>query len=199
MPRTREQNKLIKQTKEEKILSSSLGCFLKFTYNEVTIDIICDKAKISHGLFYHYFINKEDVYLSLLKKKINPLIKKEFSNIDLTHQKAKYSLLDLLDKTIEIIKRDDNDFYPFYLYLNMDVEKESLPKEAFKTTTSFYNTLIKLIKRSEAEGDIKTKDNKSIAYSICFFLISLCLNRYHLKNKKYLDVDMRSIVEIFLK
>lgn len=81
----------------------------------------------------------------------------------------------------------------------MDVEKESLPKEAFKTTTSFYNTLIKLIKRSEAEGDIKTKDNKSIAYSICFFLISLCLNRYHLKNKKYLDVDMRSIVEIFLK
>lgn len=199
MPRTREQNKLIKEKRLDLILTAALKCFLRFSYNETNIDNICEEAKISHGLFYHYFKNKEEVYKTLIKVKVIPLMDEIYSSINLNGQKAKYSLIDLLDTLVETIKKDDDIFFSFFLFINMNIEKKTLPKECIKMVKTLYVVIYDLIKKGVEEGDFYINDEKSSTYTILFFILSVCLNRYHLNNKKYLAINSKSIVEIFLK
>lgn len=65
MPRTREQNKLILDQRKQEIISCSIAMFKDRDGKDVSIDDICKKLGISHGLFYHYFKNKKDLLLTI--------------------------------------------------------------------------------------------------------------------------------------
>jgi AcrR family transcriptional regulator len=67
MPRTREQNKLILDQRKQEIISCSITMFKDRDGKDVSIDDICKKLGISHGLFYHYFKNKKDLLLTIGK------------------------------------------------------------------------------------------------------------------------------------
>lgn len=67
MPRTREQNKLILDQRKQEIISCSITMFKHRDGKDVSIDDICKKLGISHGLFYHYFKNKKDLLLTIGK------------------------------------------------------------------------------------------------------------------------------------
>jgi AcrR family transcriptional regulator len=67
MPRTREQNKLILDQRKQEIISCSITMFKDRDGKDLSIDDICKKLGISHGLFYHYFKNKKDLLLTVGK------------------------------------------------------------------------------------------------------------------------------------
>ena len=68
MPRTPEQNNLIKGKRKNRLLEVALLVFAKQGYDGVAIDDITAKAKCSHGLFYHYFNTKEEVFAAVANK-----------------------------------------------------------------------------------------------------------------------------------
>ena len=68
MPRTKEQFQKMRDARKERILLESAKAFAIEGYDSVTVDKIVEKAKCSHGLFYHYFKNKEDIYRALLAR-----------------------------------------------------------------------------------------------------------------------------------
>ena len=68
MPRTKEQFQKMRDARKERILLESAKAFAIEGYDSVTVDKIVEKAKCSHGLFYHYFKNKEDIYKALLAR-----------------------------------------------------------------------------------------------------------------------------------
>ena len=72
MPRTPSQNKAIKDARREQLLTIAQRFFAASTYSEVSIDKLTKAAECSHGLFYHYFPNKEAVFSALVKEKILP-------------------------------------------------------------------------------------------------------------------------------
>ena len=49
----------MKDERKLSILESALPLFAIYGKNDVSIDMICNKAKCSHGLVYHYFKNVE--------------------------------------------------------------------------------------------------------------------------------------------
>lgn len=53
------------QAKKETILKDALIVFCNKGLKDATIDDICEKANLSHGLFYHYYKNKEELYTGL--------------------------------------------------------------------------------------------------------------------------------------
>lgn len=61
MPRTNKQNEKIKDRRRSQILKAALALFCEKGYDNVSIDDICKKCRISHGLFYHYFDTKEAI------------------------------------------------------------------------------------------------------------------------------------------
>ena len=69
MPRSPEQCAVIRDRRRNKILEKSLHLFALKGFDEVSVDDIMSATNCSHGLFYHYFSGKEDIYNALMKEK----------------------------------------------------------------------------------------------------------------------------------
>lgn len=67
-PRNEEQNAAIKDERREQILSAALRVFAKRGFAATKISDIVARTDMSHGLVYHYFKSKEEVFYELLKR-----------------------------------------------------------------------------------------------------------------------------------
>jgi len=67
-----------KTNKEKLILDTAIKLFSTKGYHEIKIDDVANGAKISKGLTYFYFKNKEDLYMAVTKKAFEELIKDVF-------------------------------------------------------------------------------------------------------------------------
>ena len=53
-------------------MTVALRLFANANYGDISVDQIAKAAKCSHGLFYHYFPAKEDMFEALLKEQVLP-------------------------------------------------------------------------------------------------------------------------------
>ncbi|MBO8427866.1 MAG: helix-turn-helix transcriptional regulator, partial [Firmicutes bacterium] len=58
MPKTNLQTSILKEKRRVLIMEKALKLFATYGVDNITIDDIADSLKISHGLFYHYFKDK---------------------------------------------------------------------------------------------------------------------------------------------
>ena len=79
MPRTKEQFRAMKEEREAVILKTALPLFS--LGQKVTVDLIVEKAKCSHGIVYHYFKNTDQILEKLLKKPIYTELKQNLFNL----------------------------------------------------------------------------------------------------------------------
>lgn len=70
MPRSPEQNQAVKDKRRGKLLDTSLKVFAIKGFGAVAIDDITNASRCSHGLFYHYFESKEDVFAAVWNEMI---------------------------------------------------------------------------------------------------------------------------------
>ncbi|MCQ2911924.1 MAG: TetR/AcrR family transcriptional regulator [Bacilli bacterium] len=66
MPRTAVQNAIIRDKRKTKIMMRTLKLFATRGFDEITIDGISNESNCSHGLVYHYFEKKDDIFNDLL-------------------------------------------------------------------------------------------------------------------------------------
>lgn len=121
MPRTREQFSEMKDERRDSILRAALPLFS--LYKKVTIDDICNKAKCSHGIVYHYFKNVDQIYEKLLKSSTYVELNSSLREINTgsSYEKIETFLSILLD-----FSRDD---FEKICFLNLSIksrEKDSL-------------------------------------------------------------------------
>jgi len=75
----RKRRRLIRLDNDERraqLLAMGRAAFTQFSYDEVSIDELAKKAKISKGLFYYYFPTKRDLYIAGLKETAHELVSK---------------------------------------------------------------------------------------------------------------------------
>ncbi len=75
MPRTKEQNDLVKEERKENILDCAFSLFA-LKQNKLTIDDICGKSKCSHGIIYHYYKSVDDIVEKIYKSGFYNTIKR---------------------------------------------------------------------------------------------------------------------------
>ncbi|WP_338749180.1 TetR/AcrR family transcriptional regulator [Bacillus sp. FJAT-52991] len=68
MPRQDEQNKQIRDARSEQILQAAAQVFARRGMAAAKISDIAKEAGLSHGLVYHYFKSKEEIFTTLVKK-----------------------------------------------------------------------------------------------------------------------------------
>ncbi|MDN3670773.1 TetR/AcrR family transcriptional regulator [Echinicola jeungdonensis] len=76
--------KLERQQKEKDILEAAIKLFSSKGYHTTKMDEVAKQAKMSKGLIYFYYKNKEDLYMAVTKKAFE-----ELKNIFKETQKAK--------------------------------------------------------------------------------------------------------------
>jgi len=189
MPKTREQCKEIRDERKESIIKQCTYLFDFESYKSVSIDTITKVSKCSHGLFYHYFKNKEDVYKATLDYAIDT-IGAENQKVNLYDQKAKYALHDLLDNLLSLLK--SKNVYPscqLYLLLVLYLEKSQLPKlppKEFKDSHKPLYLIIKgLIEKGQSEGDFIDEDSRVLTVAILCELRGLSYSRILLKHTEF--------------
>lgn len=69
-PRNEEQNAQIKDERREQIMSAALKLFATKGFAATKISEIVERAQMSHGLVYHYFKSKEEIFFELLKRAV---------------------------------------------------------------------------------------------------------------------------------
>lgn len=65
-PKNDEQFKIIRDQRYEEISSAALKIFARKGFAATKISDITLSVNLSHGLFYHYFKSKENIYVSIL-------------------------------------------------------------------------------------------------------------------------------------
>ncbi|WP_100402617.1 TetR/AcrR family transcriptional regulator [Bacillus sp. FJAT-42315] len=68
MPRQDQQNKQIRDARSEQILQAAAQVFARRGMAATKISDIAKEAGLSHGLVYHYFKSKEEIFTTLVKK-----------------------------------------------------------------------------------------------------------------------------------
>lgn len=73
MPRTPEENQHIKDARRTDVLRAASRVFAKKGFAAAKINDIAHEAGLSHGLVYHYFRTKDDVFAAILEAKIEDM------------------------------------------------------------------------------------------------------------------------------
>ena len=158
MPRTREQFSEMKDERRSAILKAALPLFS--LGNKVTIDMIADKAKCSHGIVYHYYKNTDQILEKLLKSstcvELRQLL---FAAEGSSYEKIEHIVSVLLDVSKD--KIDD------VCYLNMII------RENDKASLRFL--LTKLVKDGQTANTIMGGDPIQLVDSILLMLKGIYL------------------------
>lgn len=160
MPRTREQFSEMKDERKASLLDAALPIFA--TSEKVSIDAICEKAKCSHGIVYHYFKNTQQILETLLKSSTNVELRKKLFVFDggSSYEKIQQIvsvLLDVSSKKLNIVS-----------YLNMLIKERS--------KDSLYNLLSKLIRDGQAAGTIIGGEPNELTDSVFLLMKGLYLS-----------------------
>ena len=110
-------NKAKKPSMKIKIERSALKVFCEKGFEGATIDDICKKAGCSHGLFYHYFTNKKEVFkemMSLKSDSMNLALNKRIYDEPSYLKKLEI----ILENMFYSLKHDENHSYFFYLFVS---------------------------------------------------------------------------------
>ena len=153
MPRTKEQFRAMKEEREAVILKTALPLFS--LGQKVTVDLIVEKAKCSHGIVYHYFKNTDQILEKLLKKPIYAELKQKLFNVEgSSYEKISQIISVLLDVSEEKFEN--------VCYLNMII------KENDKTSLRVF--LTKLIRDGQISGTIIGGDPSQLVDSVFLLL-----------------------------
>ena len=174
MPRTREQFQEVKDERRNSILQAALPLFA--IGQKVSVDAICEKAKCSHGIVYHYFKNTDQILEKLLKSSTCVELQNKLFNepSGSSYEKIEQIISVLLDVSA---KKIENVSY-FTMFIR-NREKGSL-----------YSSLTKLIKDGQAAGSIVGGEPSELVDSIFLLLKGLYLS---FLLEKHPDVKVPSV------
>ena len=159
MPRTKEQFRDMKEERINSILTAALPLFS--LNKKVTIDMICDKAKCSHGIVYHYYKNTDQILEKLLKTPLFLGLNEKLFKLETgsSYEKIEHILSVMLN-----VSKDD---FETVCYLNMFIKNND------KTSLRFL--LTKLIKDGQTAGTIIGGEPSSLVDSIFLLLKGIYL------------------------
>lgn len=158
MPRTREQFSEMKDERRTAILKAALPLFS--LGQKVTIDMIADKAKCSHGIVYHYYKNVDQILDKLLKNSTFVDLRQNLFNVEgSSYEKIEHIISILLDVSIEKFEN--------VCYFNMII------RENEKTSLRFL--LTKLVKDGQTANTIIGGDPNQLVDAVFLMLKGIYL------------------------
>lgn len=178
--------------KQMQIIDVAINEFSRFTFNEVKISDLINKAKIPRSSFYDYFEDKKDLYKHIIliireekMKYLEPiLIKNQESFFE--------SLRDLFKAGAEFAaSKPKYEKLAGRMYENLELITEMFGAEAQDTSSLYESMLIRGIKAGELRSDI---DIKFIAKSIHILTSNLMLEGFE-DNKETLSEFIEKITD----
>ena len=117
MPKTEEQLLRLKENRRTDIVVAALKVFCEKGYDGATINDIVKKAKCSHGLFYHYFASKKEIFEAVMENRGKNMM--DFLD-EVLAEESNYlaKLKKLTEYTFENMRKDEVFAYRYYFFVS---------------------------------------------------------------------------------
>lgn len=195
MPRTAAQNEAIRDKRKDKIINKTLKLFATKGFDSITIDDISKAANCAHGLFYHYWNVKEDLYNSVVAQYEYKYSSKLLNYDELINTSGIDGLKMIVNFYDKILSESDNLVYFARLYLNKSYQCRTATKAL--NGIDLGKLLPQIIKKGQEEGNIKNGDPKDLSR----LLVAIFLSETELRlsmGDDYKPLDSNFILEQFI-
>lgn len=161
-PRSEAQNEAIKDERREQILSGALRVFARKGYAAAKISDIVAKSGMSHGLVYHYFASKEEIFYELLKRAVDT------SNQSLLMVEGlPVSPIEKVRKSAQYILRGIGDFeesaYYFLIVIHASVMDGPDYQEKYLESSIAIERMAGILSEGQKKGEIRSGDTVQMA------------------------------------
>lgn len=200
MPRSTEQFEQMRREREQAILNAGLYLFATKGYELTTADAITKMANCSHGLLYHYYKAKEDLYLAVIEKRVRPLVYSIIADVNFD-QKAKFVFIDIASKFLKALK-SENDEYAWSIALLLDIHLQGVinPKvRHVEKNKKLYDQVFELIEKGKAEGDFNESNSRELVVSLLALFKGLSYNRIRVGYAKFICPKTDVLLNMVLK
>ena len=200
MPKTKEQFNQIKEERRNSILHTALYLFALHGYDAVGVDHVAKASQCSHGLLYHYFKGKDELFQCLMEE-LCVQKHRELIGMVNTDQKAKFFIQDLLDTYLNAIKSDNTDIScALYLLLTVHLQKNAAPRpKSVGKRKTIFDIFYDNIEKGKEDGDFANNSSKELTISIMAILKGLAYSRIYLGSKKFVCPKSEIIMRMLLK
>jgi AcrR family transcriptional regulator len=196
MPRTEQQNQQIRDERQEQILNAALKVFARRGMGAAKIGDIAKEAGLSHGLVYHYFKSKEEIFTTLVKRAASG----STMVVEYAKQQQGSPLEQLRWMTQMILQSIAGEGAYLFLIMIQAFTSDAVPQEVRdmlddEFVLSSVNATIPLIVSGQSSGEIVQDDPEKLA--ICYYSLiqGLAISRIQRKDCPLPDAEM--ILRIF--
>ena len=198
MPKTKEQCQLIKDKRRKEILVAATSIFAFNNYQSVTTDTITKSLKCSHGLFYHYYKNKEDLFNDVVDTAID-VIKNLIDFSEVNNLSAKDALRKIFGHVLELMAgKDDYINSCLYILFNLRLQIDEVPQteECLQKCQLASNKVRKLIELGQKEGTILEGDPSEYTISLIALIKGLLYNRLMVGSAKFCCPNINTVMNL---
>ena len=195
-PRNEEQNAQIKDERREQILSAALKVFARRGFAATKISDIVAQGGMSHGLVYHYFKSKEEIFYELLHRALSTsgesLLMVEampLSPLQKVRETAKY-ILGGIDQW------EDTSYY-FLIVIHAAMMDTKQNERVFSDSEVPVESLMRILKQGQEMGEVKDGDTREMA--ILFFAAIQGVAFYKLSMPNFRLPDYELLVSMVKK
>lgn len=190
-PRNEEQNEIIKDERREQILSAALKAFAKRGFAATKIGDIASRAGLSHGLVYHYFKSKEEIFYVLLERAMQTssqtLLNVEntpLSPLEKVRQTARY-ILGGMDSF------EDSAYY-FLIVAHASVMESPGPEQEKLMDVSIVSVQVmtRILTAGQQAGEIMDGDPMGMTLTFFAAIQGLAIYKLAMKNFKMPDPEI---------
>ncbi|BFH63014.1 MULTISPECIES: TetR/AcrR family transcriptional regulator [Paenibacillus] len=146
-PRVDEQNQQIRDRRKQQLLAAGAKVFGERGYAGTKISDIVGEAELSHGLIYHYFSSKEDIYIELAKTAF--MTSYETIRRAVQSSGSPYERLKAMTEGIFATPRESGHFFLIALQTNTS---KTVPEEALAISREYSAKTLDLLKDLFQEG-----------------------------------------------
>lgn len=178
------------QISKDKILNAAIVEFGTKSYENASLNNICNNNNISKGLIYHYFKNKDELFLSCVKDCFDALVdhlsKEDFNQNDFQDNMEKY--LNLRYRFFQ-----ENSYYS-QIFFNTLLQPPMHLKEQIKDLRSDFDAL-NISQYRMALCNVTLREGISEEEAIEYFFIFQEMFNGYFQSKAYESSDFNFLIE----
>jgi len=198
-PRSEEQNEMIKDERREQILSAALKAFAAKGFAATKISDIVARAGMSHGLVYHYFKSKEEIFYVLLKRAMETSSQsvlaveamEELSPIEKVRQTAWYILGGMESFA------DSAYYFLIVIHASVMENTDEAHKALMATSSIAIQSMARVLKAGQEAGEVAAGNTVDMA--VAFFAAIQGLALYKLSSGNFSMPDPELLVNMVKK
>lgn len=190
------QKKIVRRNPGEtraRILRTAIKLFGRKGYDGTAVDEIVSAAKVNKRMVYHYFGNKEGLYLAVLQEIYGHLEDLELKVMD-DHQDPKETLRYLLSAFFDYL-RNNPDFVRLLLWENLNSGRIILKSPRALNKDPFLNRLKVVVAKGQERGEFRAGIDIN---HLLISMIGLCFiyhsNRYTLSQALNMDLGSNEVL-----